>query len=106
MLSGKAVNGRVVVGVGGRRSGVMWLLLEHPGQILVSVLVAIPFANNFLYMFVCTYTRMYSGQVLIVPYLALNLSACKGNLPVCRYKHAGHFSMSDIPQELQHVTKA
>jgi hypothetical protein len=44
MLSGKTVKGWVVE-VAGRRSGVMWLLLEHPGQIFMPVLVTIPFAN-------------------------------------------------------------
>lgn len=51
--------------------------------------------------------RMYNEQLFIVRCLALNLSACKCNLQVCRYKYAGRVSMSDIiPQEFQQVTKS
>jgi hypothetical protein len=114
VLSGKAVNERVVVRITARRSvvcGCSW-------NIQVRFLCLFCY-SHFLYMCVCmhvyiyiyiyiyVYMRICNEEVFIVPCSALNLSACKCNIPVCRYKQAGRVSMSEIiPQELQQVTKS
>jgi len=94
MFSGKVVNGRVAVGITGRISGGMWLLLEVKFLCLF-LLLTIPlclcvgvYTYIYIYMCVCVFVcvRMYNEQVFIVPSSALNLSVCKCNLPVCRYE--------------------
>ena len=56
MLSGKAVDGRVVAGNAGRSSGGMWLLLEYSGQLLMSVLAT---HNSFMGVYVYIYIYIY-----------------------------------------------
>ena len=80
----------------------LFLLLTIPLYLCIYIYMYI-----YIHVHTNIYLRMYNEQVYIVPCLAPNLSACKGNLPVRRYKHAGRVSMSNvIPQELQQVTKS
>jgi len=96
MFSGKVVNGRVAVGITGRISGGMWLLLEVKFLCLF-LLLTIPLC---LCVCACIMNRYSLSQV--------RLSICLFASVISQYAGMNRQAASVchiVPQELQQVTK-